>query len=184
LSGPWGYDSWEVFNPSETARPVPNEHHCTDFLLPLILKKNIQGQAVVAHACNSSTWEAEAGGFLSCFVVFCFVLFCFVLFCFVLFCFVFVFQDMVSLYSPGCPATHFVDQAGLELRNPSASASRVLGLKACATTLGDRRISEFKASLVYRVSSRTARAIQRNPVLKNKQTKQQQQKISGRWFNV
>jgi hypothetical protein len=30
-----------------------------------------------------------------------------------------------------------------------------------------RRISEFKASLVYRVSSRTARAIQRNPVSKN-----------------
>jgi hypothetical protein len=31
-----------------------------------------------------------------------------------------------------------------------------------------RRISEFKASLVYRVSSRTARAIQRNPVSKKK----------------
>jgi hypothetical protein len=31
-----------------------------------------------------------------------------------------------------------------------------------------RRISEFKASLVYKVSSRTARAIQRNPVSKNK----------------
>jgi hypothetical protein len=27
-----------------------------------------------------------------------------------------------------------------------------------------RQISEFEASLVYRVSSRTARAIQRNPV--------------------
>jgi hypothetical protein len=34
-----------------------------------------------------------------------------------------------------------------------------------------RRISEFKASLVYRVSSRTARAIQRNPVSKNKNKK-------------
>jgi hypothetical protein len=31
-----------------------------------------------------------------------------------------------------------------------------------------RRISEFEASLVYRVSSRTARAIQRNPVSKKK----------------
>jgi hypothetical protein len=31
-----------------------------------------------------------------------------------------------------------------------------------------RRISEFKASLVYRVSSRTARATQRNPVSKTK----------------
>jgi hypothetical protein len=40
------------------------------------------------------------------------------------------------LYSPGCPGTHFVDQVGLELRNPPASASQVLGLKACATTPG------------------------------------------------
>jgi hypothetical protein len=30
-----------------------------------------------------------------------------------------------------------------------------------------RRISEFEASLVYRVISRTARATQRNPVSKN-----------------
>jgi hypothetical protein len=30
-----------------------------------------------------------------------------------------------------------------------------------------RHISEFEASLVYKVSSRTARDIQRNPVLKN-----------------
>jgi hypothetical protein len=44
-----------------------------------------------------------------------------------------VFQDRVSLYGPGCPGTHFVDQAGLKLRNLPASASRVLGLKACAT---------------------------------------------------
>jgi hypothetical protein len=47
-----------------------------------------------------------------------------------------------------------------------------------------RRISEFQASLVYRVSSRTARAIQRNPVSKitkpkpktNKQTKDDKRK--------
>jgi hypothetical protein len=31
-----------------------------------------------------------------------------------------------------------------------------------------RRISEFKASLVYKVSSRTARATQRNPVSEKK----------------
>jgi hypothetical protein len=36
-----------------------------------------------------------------------------------------------------------------------------------------RWISEFEASLVYKVSSRTARAIQRNPVSKNKQTNKQ-----------
>jgi hypothetical protein len=51
-----------------------------------------------------------------------------------LFVFLFFPWDRVSLYSPGCPGTHFVDQAGLELRNPPASASQVLGLKACATT--------------------------------------------------
>ena len=57
-------------------------------------KKDEPGQAVVAHACNLSTWEVEA-------------------------------------------------EAG-----------------RC------RQISEFEASLVYRVSSRTARATQRNPVSK------------------
>jgi hypothetical protein len=35
----------------------------------------------------------------------------------------------------------------------------------------ERHISEFKASLVYRVSSRTARATQRNPVSKNQKKK-------------
>jgi hypothetical protein len=48
--------------------------------------------------------------------------------------FFFFFRDRVSLCSPGCPGTHSVDQVGLELRNPPASASRVLGLKACPTT--------------------------------------------------
>jgi hypothetical protein len=45
-----------------------------------------------------------------------------------------------------------------------------------------RQISEFEASLAYKVSSRTARAIQRNPVSKqtnkkqtNKQTKNKKQ---------
>jgi hypothetical protein len=33
------------------------------------------------------------------------------------------FRDRVSLCSPGCPGTHFVDQAGLKLRNLPASAS-------------------------------------------------------------
>jgi hypothetical protein len=52
------------------------------------------------------------------------------------FFFFFGFRDRVSLCSPGCPGTHSVDQAGLELRNPPASASRVLGLKACTTMPG------------------------------------------------
>jgi hypothetical protein len=44
----------------------------------------------------------------------------------------------------------------------------------------DRRISEFKGSLAYRMSSRTARATQRNPVSKtNKQTKNKTQGAEG-----
>jgi hypothetical protein len=40
-----------------------------------------------------------------------------------------------------------------------------------------RQISEFEDSLVYKLSSRTARAIQRNPVLKKqKQNKQTEKK--------
>jgi hypothetical protein len=39
-----------------------------------------------------------------------------------------------------------------------------------------RWISEFEASLVYKVSSRTAKAIQRNPVSKNKKTNKQTNK--------
>jgi hypothetical protein len=61
--------------------------------------------------------------------------------------FVFVFRDRVSPYSPGCPGTHAVDQADLELRNPPASASQVLGLKACATTARLRMI--FKIDIGY-----------------------------------
>jgi hypothetical protein len=56
--------------------------------------------------------------------------------------FFFVFRDRVSLSSPGCPGTHSVDQAGLELRNPPASASQVLGLKVCTTTSGLGTLNE------------------------------------------
>jgi hypothetical protein len=54
-------------------------------------------------------------------------------FFFFFFFFFLVFPNRVSVCSLGCPGTHSVDQAGLELRNPPASASQVLGLKACAT---------------------------------------------------
>jgi hypothetical protein len=66
--------------------------------------------------------------FVCLFGFFVFVLFCFVL---VLF-FLFFESGRVSLCSLGCPGTHSVDQAGLELRNSPASASQVLGLKAPA----------------------------------------------------
>jgi hypothetical protein len=39
-----------------------------------------------------------------------------------------------------------------------------------------RQISEFEASVVYRVSSRTARATQRNPVSKNQKNKNKKSK--------
>jgi hypothetical protein len=65
--------------------------------------------------------------------------------CFVFFvCLFFVFRDRVSLCSPGYPGTHSVDQAGLELRNPPASASQVLGLKTCTTTA--RLTSELQST--------------------------------------
>jgi hypothetical protein len=52
----------------------------------------------------------------------------------------FFFQDRVSLYCPGCPGTHFVDQAGLEFRKLPASASRVLKLKVGATMPSSSRL--------------------------------------------
>jgi hypothetical protein len=52
------------------------------------------------------------------------------------------------------------------------------GARLYSQHLGSRGrwISEFEASLVYKVSSRTARAIQRNPVSKNKKNKTKQNK--------
>jgi hypothetical protein len=43
-----------------------------------------------------------------------------------------------------------------------------------------RRISEFKANLVYKVSSRTARATQRNPVWKKNKNKNKK-RVSKAW---
>jgi hypothetical protein len=46
-----------------------------------------------------------------------------------------------------------------------------------------RWISEFEASLVYRVSSRTARAIQRNPVKRERKEKEKEKKKRNREFS-
>jgi hypothetical protein len=43
-----------------------------------------------------------------------------------------------------------------------------------------RWISEFEANLVYKVSSRTARATQRNPVLKKKKKERKKERKKGR----
>ena len=58
------------------------------------------------------------------------------------------FRDRVSLCSPGCPGTHSVDQA-ID-RDPPASASRVLGLKACTTTPGYVCISKCQNKIYDR----------------------------------
>jgi hypothetical protein len=42
---------------------------------------------------------------------------------------VWFFETEFLCYSLGCPGTHCVDQAGLELRDPPASASQVLEYK-------------------------------------------------------
>jgi hypothetical protein len=47
-----------------------------------------------------------------------------------------------------------------------------------------KRISEFEASLVYKVSSRTARAIQRNPVSKNQKEKKKKKYIPKPLFDT
>jgi hypothetical protein len=45
-----------------------------------------------------------------------------------------------------------------------------------------RQISEFEANLVYRVSSRTARATQRNPVSKKKKKKEKRKEKKTRVY--
>ena len=63
----------------------------------------------------------------------------------------FFFRDRVSLCSPGCPGTHSVDQAGLELRNLPASAPQVLGLRVFDTTAQQvmRFLKELSVSPSY-----------------------------------
>ena len=56
---------------------------------------------------------------------------------FFLFCFVFLgrfSRQGLSVALESVLELSLVDQTGLELRTPPASASQVLGLKACATT--------------------------------------------------
>jgi hypothetical protein len=53
---------------------------------------------------------------------------------FYLFIYLFIFETGFLCIVLADPGIHSVYQAGLELRNPPASASRVLGLKACTAT--------------------------------------------------
>lgn len=45
-----------------------------------------------------------------------------------------LFPDRVSLCRLGYPGIHYVDKASFDLRDPAASVSGVLALKACTTT--------------------------------------------------
>jgi hypothetical protein len=47
-----------------------------------------------------------------------------------------------------------------------------------------RQISEFEASLVYKVTSRKARSTQRNPVSKKQQNKTKTKKERKKFFNA
>jgi hypothetical protein len=53
------------------------------------------------------------------------------------------FWDWVSLCSPGCPGTHFVDQAGLELTEIRLPVSQILGLKLCTTNAWLSQLFKF-----------------------------------------
>jgi hypothetical protein len=102
--------------------------HCCSF------QKRVSGPITDGCEPPCGCWQLNSGpleeqsGLLTVFVIVVVVLVWFLFLIFVLF------WDRVSLYSPGCPGTHSVDQAGLELRNLPASASQVLGLKVCTTT--------------------------------------------------
>jgi hypothetical protein len=56
-------------------------------------------------------------------------------------------------------------------RSKSGARCGGAGLESQHSGGRGRRISEFEASMVYKVSSRTARATQRNPVSKTKKKK-------------
>ena len=83
---------------------------------------NNNHNALEAGTCSAVHCSSKSKSVL----FFCFVLFC--LFCFVLVFWIWIFRDRISLCSPGCPGTHSLDQAGLELRNLPASVSQSAGI--------------------------------------------------------
>ena len=60
--------------------------------------------------------------------------------------FLVLFFETVSLCSLGCPEIHSIDQPGLETCRDSVSASWVLGLKACTTTIQPKIRKLFRLS--------------------------------------
>jgi hypothetical protein len=92
-----------------------------------------------------------------------------------------LFSRQVSLCSPGCPGTHSVDQAGLELRNLPASASQVWGF-FCSTYRGvglDKAIhlSGFSLSFVNKLPVLI-------PYLRGRQAETGKPNSAGTWENT
>jgi hypothetical protein len=86
--------------------------------------------------------------------------------------FCFVFRDKVSLCSPGCPGTHSVDQAGLELRNPPASSPLCINNKnfkrhkVKSWSLKSNHIQiHIRAKLPYHLVSGLANSILKNQMV-------------------
>jgi hypothetical protein len=109
--------------------------------LPSILEP---GKVPQANHGFTKTFAFTASTSVSCFTVreelnvmffsaffLSFNIYIYIFFFFVLFCFP---ETGFLCIALACSGTHFVDQAGLELRSPPASASQVVGLKVCATT--------------------------------------------------
>jgi hypothetical protein len=98
------------------------------FSLPAFIFQNCCGY--FEFLLNLCGFQDDPVDFFLSFFLFL-TLFCFC-FSFLLFCFVLFFET--AFLCVALSGDNSVDQAGLELRNPPASASQVLGLKACATT--------------------------------------------------
>lgn len=64
----------------------------------------------------------------------------------------FVFLRQASLCIPGCPGTLFVKQVGLELRDLTACASQVLGLKHMSPCLTQNRSPLFLCVVVVQLA--------------------------------
>jgi hypothetical protein len=105
---------------------IRNNENALKLVAPPLANKSL-ASALLQSKHNS------LGVFMLCTVA-CSYFVHFMLFFFFFFFFFFFGFSRQGLCSPGCPGTQFVDQAGLKLRNPPASASQVLGLKVCATT--------------------------------------------------
>jgi hypothetical protein len=75
---------------------------------------------------------------------------------------------------PSCPEKRRL--CGALREENHCKVSRLLLCEPQTLALG-RQISKFEASLFYKVSSRTARATQRNPVSKNQKEKKKKKYI-------